>query len=111
MRLVALCRAEEVREGAGRGFRLGSGPGQIPVFVIRKDGALYAYINRCPHVGTPLDWTEDQFFDPNGLLLCGTHGARFRAADGYCVSGPCFGKSLKPAPIRLSDGEILLEME
>jgi nitrite reductase/ring-hydroxylating ferredoxin subunit len=104
-----LCRLEEVPEGGGRGFRFGSGPDLAAVFVVKWQGALYAYVNSCPHLGTPLDFPTDRFFDRGGCyLLCATHGARFRVEDGYCVDGPCSGKKLTPAAIRVDAGEIAL---
>ena len=105
-----LCRADEVVEGAARGFRFGSGADLEALLVVRKAGALYAYVNSCPHLGTPLDFLPDRFLDRDGEhLLCATHGARFRIADGYCTDGPCFGKSLRPLPIRVEAGDILLD--
>ncbi len=105
----ALCRVEEVPEGGARGFRFGSGPDFAAVFVVKRQGALYAYVNSCPHLGTPLDFLPDRFFDQGGrYLLCATHGARFRVEDGYCIDGPCAGKSLKKAAIRVEEGEIAL---
>ncbi len=102
---VRLCRADEVAEGKGRGFRIGAGTEQIAVFVIRRGGALRAYVNSCPHIGTPLDWLPDRFFDRSGEhLLCGTHGALFRPEDGLCVRGPCVGKSLAPRADRNGRG-------
>ena len=104
-----LCRAEEIPEGGGRGFRFGSGPDLQMVFVVRRHGALHAYANACPHMGTPLNFLPDRFFDRAGEhLLCATHGALFRPADGFCVEGPCAGKSLKPAAIRIVAGELVL---
>ena len=111
MRRERLCRADEIAEGAGRGFRLGAGAELVAVFVIRTGGALRGYINSCPHIGTPLDWLPDRFFSRAGdLLLCGTHGALFRPEDGLCVRGPCAGRRLAPAPIAIEDGEILLDL-
>jgi nitrite reductase/ring-hydroxylating ferredoxin subunit len=108
---TVLCRAEEIAEGAGRGFRIGAGTNQIAVFVIRFGGRLRGYINSCPHIGTPLDWLPDRFFARSGEhLLCGTHGALFRPDDGFCVRGPCVGRSLAPAPIAVEDGAILLDL-
>jgi len=106
-----LCRADEVAEGKGRGFRLGEGTEQIAVFVIRSGGDLRAYVNSCPHIGTPLDWLPDRFFDSSGdHLLCGTHGALFRPQDGLCVRGPCVGQRLAPAPISVEDGAVVLSL-
>ncbi len=105
-----LCRADEIVEGAGRGFRFTAGDDIIAVFVVRKDGALHAYRNRCPHVGSPLDWRPDHFFDVTGaFLMCATHGALFRPADGFCIDGPCAGRSLAAATIIVDGGEVLLQ--
>lgn len=98
-----LCRADEIPEGGGKGFVFGVGADQGRVFVVRHRGALYGYRNSCPHVGTPLDFMQDRFFDPSGTLLqCATHGAQFRIDDGLCVAGPCPGKRLTPVPVTLS---------
>jgi nitrite reductase/ring-hydroxylating ferredoxin subunit len=106
-----LCRADEIAEGTGRGFRLGAGTEQIAVFVIRTGGALHAYANSCPHVGTPLDFVADRFFTRDGKhLLCGTHGAQFRPEDGLCIAGPCLGRRLFRAEISLEDGEVMLAL-
>jgi nitrite reductase/ring-hydroxylating ferredoxin subunit len=103
-----LCCAADIPEGGGRGFVFGRGAEQRRLFVVRHQGALRAYRNACPHVGTPLDFVPDRFFDPSGTLLqCATHGARFRVDDGYCVAGPCAGKRLSPVEIVLS-GEFVL---
>ncbi len=104
-----LCRSDDIPEGTARGFRFGSGTEQQMVFVVRKNDVLYAYVNACPHIGTPLDWLPDRFLDRDRrYLLCGTHGALFRIEDGFCVSGPCAGRRLTPAAIRVAEGEILL---
>jgi nitrite reductase/ring-hydroxylating ferredoxin subunit len=56
-------------------------------------------VNRCPHVGTPLDWAENEFLDREGRhIVCATHGALFRIDDGRCVAGPCQGDRLEPFP-------------
>ena len=76
-----LCRVEAVPEGGGCGFSFGSGPDLESLFVVKQDGALYAYVNSCPHIGTPLNVVPDRFFDRDGKhLLCSTHGARFFAS-------------------------------
>ena len=111
MSTVPLCRADEVGEGTARGFRFGSGTDQFAVFVLRKSGVLRAYVNACPHIGTPLDWLPDRFFDREGAhLLCGTHGALFRPEDGVCVRGPCVGKRLAAAPLAVHEGVIEIEI-
>lgn len=104
-----LCRADEIGEGRARGFLTGEGVVRRDVILVRRDGVLRAYVNACPHQGTPLETFPDRFLDQDGLLVCSTHGARFRVEDGYCVSGPCAGKSLQGAPVAVEDGVIVVD--
>src|SRR3546814_6845572 len=92
-----LCRLAEISDGEGRGFILGTGAEQVALFVVRDGDHAFAYVNACPHQGTPLDWGgfdgEGRFVSADsGNILCATHGAEFRPADGRCLSGPCVGK-------------------
>ena len=105
-RSVPLCRLDEIPEGAARGFRLRDAAGrEVRIFAVRRGAFAYAYVNRCPHRGTPLDWLEDQLLDEAGhQLVCATHGARFRVEDGVCLAGPCVGDQLTPVPLALEDG-------
>jgi len=107
-RSVPLCRLDEIPEGRARGFRVRDAAGrEIRIFAVRRGGSAWAYVNRCPHRGTPLDWTPDDLLDAEGRhLVCATHGAIFRVEDGVCVAGPCAGDQLTPVPLELSD-EIL----
>jgi len=107
-----LCRVDEVAEGSARGFRLGRETAVRAVFVVKKGGAIYAYDDACPHMGTPLAFLPDRYFDRDGRsLLCGTHGARFRVEDGFCLTGPCAGRSLSRVAIRIDGGVIVLADE
>lgn len=100
-----LCRLDEIAEPGSRGFRIGSGGETRVIFVVREGGRVVAYENSCPHLGSPLDWVPDRFLDlEKRHILCATHGALFRIADGFCLAGPCAGKSLKPVPIRIEAG-------
>ncbi|MDX8395699.1 MAG: Rieske (2Fe-2S) protein [Mariprofundaceae bacterium] len=75
-------------------------------FVVCVRGKIYAYKNRCPHAGSPLDWLPGQFFSEDGSqLVCHTHDARFDPASGECLSGPC-PHGLEILPIRLTDNNI-----
>jgi len=90
--LITLCHMDDVEEGSSKGFSIGN----KHIFAVKKDGELHVYYNYCPHLGTPLEWQEDQFLDPDGALIqCSTHGALFLIEDGSCIAGPCKGKSLR----------------
>ena len=110
-----LCRLAEITDGEGRGFTLGEGIGEVAIFVVRQNDDAFAYLNACPHLGTPLDWGG---FDgggnfvsaDSGNILCATHGAEFRIVDGLCLAGPCLGKRLQG--VRLSrDADGLLRFQ
>jgi len=76
---------------------------------VRHGDRVYAYRNRCPHTGAPLDWQPDQFLDLEQMFIqCAFHGALFRIADGYCVRGPCAGQSLEAVSVRIDDGLVVL---
>lgn len=87
-----LCRPDELAEGQSRGFSIEG----LKLLLIRRDGRVHAYENRCPHRGISLEWVADQFLDTSGSLIqCATHGALFLIDSGECVAGPCAGDSLQ----------------
>ncbi len=97
---TVLCRNADITEGQARAFSFRDGAALFEMFIYRYHGALRAFVNSCPHAGTPLDWRPGAFFSQDGAyLLCSTHGALFRPEDGICVSGPCRGQALTPVPV------------
>jgi nitrite reductase/ring-hydroxylating ferredoxin subunit len=66
--------------------------------VVNHAGEVRAWINRCPHVGTPLDRWPNEFY---------THGALYEPVSGSCTAGPCAGDALTPLPLR-RDGDLLV---
>jgi nitrite reductase/ring-hydroxylating ferredoxin subunit len=102
-----LCRVDEIPDGAARGFTVEGAGAKVRVLAVRRGDAVYVYVNRCPHVGTPLDWAPDEFMDRERRhIVCSTHGALFRVDDGFCVAGPCSGDRLEPFPIAVRDGVV-----
>ncbi|SMF78211.1 Ferredoxin subunit of nitrite reductase or a ring-hydroxylating dioxygenase [Tistlia consotensis] len=105
---VALCRLEEIEDGEGKGFVLGAGSERREIVVVREGERVYGYLNACPHVGTPLDFQPDRFMNADGsYLLCHTHGALFEIETGYCIAGPCAGRSLTPVALELGSDRIV----
>ena len=95
--MIRLCAPNELTEGQSRGFAVT----ELKLLVVRREGQVYAYQNRCPHRGIPLEWQPDQFLDhSNSLIQCATHGALFLIESGECVAGPCSGQSLKALSCR-----------
>lgn len=105
-----LCRLDEIPEPGGKGVLLpGDGGRPHDLVVVRFGGQLRAYVNSCPHVGTPLDTLPDRFFTRGGdQLLCSTHGARFEPLTGLCVAGPCAGARLRAVAVRLEGASVVL---
>jgi len=105
-----ICASEALPEG-GRGvrFALAAFGGEEKGFAVRHGGAVCAFVNRCPHLGTELDWQPGEFFEESGLyLVCSTHGAIFEPRTGFCVAGPCRGASLEPLQVRETNGQVVL---
>lgn len=101
-----LCSLEDIPDGEGRGFESEDGE---DIFVLRQGATVHGYVNSCPHTASPLDWVENQFMSlDKSRILCATHGAEFRIEDGYCVFGPCQGKSLEPVPVLVRAGKVVL---
>ncbi|HZV99856.1 MAG TPA: Rieske 2Fe-2S domain-containing protein [Methylophilaceae bacterium] len=81
-------------------------------FAVRYNGVVYAYVNRCAHVSVELDWNEGDFFDfSKNYLLCATHGAHYEPQSGYCVMGPCKGRSLQPIMVIERDSKIFINLD
>ena len=59
-------------------------------FVMRFDGRVVAYLNRCVHVPTEMDWQPGEFLDrEREFIVCSIHGAVYEPATGRCAGGPC----------------------
>lgn len=105
---ITLCHTDDIPEGGARGFDLPQGK----VFAVKKTSGLYLYLNRCPHLGLPLEWEQDAFLDNEGLYIkCANHGAFFIAESGECIQGPCLGDSLWSVDYQLEDGNIIIAEE
>lgn len=105
--LTRLCELSDISDPGGRAFSWGEGAWPLEFFVVRQGKNAYAYVNRCPHAGSELNWQSDRFLTAEGdLILCQSHGARFTLPDGLCVLGPCPGESLTPIALVRRDGEL-----
>jgi nitrite reductase/ring-hydroxylating ferredoxin subunit len=76
-------------------------------FALRFDGRVVAYMNRCAHVPTELDWQPGEFLDRDKRwIICSIHGATYEPADGHCIAGPCRGESLIALDVVERDGQV-----
>ena len=104
--MITLFAVDDLEEGTSKGLEHNN----RYLFAVKKDDQLFLYWNRCPHLGTPLEWEEDRFLDADGeLIQCSTHGALFRIDDGHCLVGPCQGKHLQAVPFVVENGLVMVE--
>ncbi len=107
-----LCALADIADPGSRGFTFRVGDRLFAGFVVRRYGRLHGYIDRCPHAGLPLAMTPDRFLTrERDLILCSAHGAMFRITDGACLAGPCVGLALRPWPVRLQGGDVLVDQD
>ncbi|HMO46771.1 MAG TPA: Rieske 2Fe-2S domain-containing protein [Rubrivivax sp.] len=79
----------------------------LRAFVLRFDGQVVAYLNRCLHVPVEMDWQPGQFLDSEQrFILCSTHGAAYEPLDGRCVAGPCGRGRLTALRVEERDGQV-----
>ncbi len=105
-----ICESAALTDG-GRGvrFMVDAHGAMAPAFVVRYDGRVRAYLNRCAHIPIELDWLEGEFFDKLGVyLICSTHGATYEPATGYCIIGPCKGRHLSALKVVEHGGNVYL---
>ena len=76
-------------------------------FALRYDGQVRAYMNRCSHVPTEMDWQPGEFLDSGReFILCSIHGAAYDPLNGRCVAGPCGRGKLTELRVEEEAGEV-----
>ena len=97
----------ELTHGSSKKFTIRSGDRELEALLVNYQGALFAYRNRCPHVGITLDWVDNQFFSVDRrYLMCANHGAVFEPRTGECIWGPCAGLSLQSVSLEVEGEKI-----
>lgn len=103
-----LCRADELAErGRAVGFDVLLWRQPARAFALRFDGRVVAYINRCVHVPSEMDWQAGEFLDADKRhIVCATHGASYAPASGRCLGGACGGGRLMAIEVSESEGQV-----
>ncbi len=105
---LPLCASADLVDG-GRAWLWNVRERGLPVraFALRHAGRPVAYLNRCAHVPTEMDWLPGEFFDADcRLIVCALHGATFDPADGRCIGGPCRGGRLTAVRVAERDAQV-----
>ncbi|MES2832258.1 MAG: Rieske 2Fe-2S domain-containing protein [Pseudomonadota bacterium] len=105
---IAICAAGALRDNAkGIRFPITAFGADATGFVVRFQGSVYGYVNRCAHLAIELDWNEGEFFDTSGMyLMCAVHGAMYLPESGRCTGGPCRGQALQKIQVFEREGQI-----
>ncbi|HEA26585.1 MAG TPA: Rieske (2Fe-2S) protein [Ectothiorhodospiraceae bacterium] len=107
--MLVICTVAELQKSKTIGFSYKREGEEQSAFVVYDGGEVYAYENRCPHVGVELNWQPDQFLSLDGFSIqCSLHGAQFRLEDGFCHSSPCSGKSLQPLKVAICAENVII---
>ena len=103
------CDVGDLPPGRTARFRLTCGDRALEGFALNHDGRYHAYLNRCAHVGTPLDLWPNEFLTEDGReIVCATHGALYDPESGLCTAGPCAGDHLTPLPVRVEGRSVVV---
>ena len=104
------CAADTLAPGQTAKFRLFRRGRPVEAFIINTGDGYHAYVNCCPHAGTPLDLWPNEFLTEDARhLICSTHGAIFERHTGLCVEGPCPGASLERLPVEAVGPSLLVQ--
>jgi nitrite reductase/ring-hydroxylating ferredoxin subunit len=104
-----VCALSELPDGTARSFTVVSKDRKRTVIVVRRGNRLFAFLDRCPHMGTSLLWQDKVLITPDKAhIRCANHDALFRLHDGLCVAGPCASERLSAVPVQIIDEVIWL---
>jgi len=105
---VRLCAADElVERGDAVVFDVIQWRDKATAFAMRFDGEVVAYLNRCVHVPTEMDWEYGKFLDSGrDFIMCSIHGASYNPSNGRCVGGPCGRGSLTKLRVEERDQQV-----
>jgi nitrite reductase/ring-hydroxylating ferredoxin subunit len=108
--VIELCALARIPDPGTYELSWGEGDWPLSLFVVRRGDDVFGFVNRCPHAGHELNLRPNDFLTSDGdLLMCRSHGARFRIEDGFCVLGPCPGAFLPPFAVDVVDGIVVAE--
>ncbi len=103
-----LCRSDELIErGNALVFDVLHFREPAHAFALRFEGRVVAYLNRCVHVPTEMDWQPGEFLDSDKrYIVCSIHGATYEPANGRCAGGPCGRGRLTVLQVEERDGQV-----
>jgi len=103
-----LCASNELEErGRAHSFDVLQYSQPARAFALRFEGQVVAYLNRCAHVPTEMDWQEGEFLDSDKqYIMCSIHGAVYDPLSGRCVTGMCGRIGLTKIEVQEREGQV-----
>ncbi|MCK9360977.1 Rieske 2Fe-2S domain-containing protein [Patescibacteria group bacterium] len=102
IRKIQVAKTSDMKENRPVSFHFGP----IRGIAFKRGGTCKAYVNRCTHMGGPVDFCH------TGTLRCGWHGADFDPDSGAAVEGQAPpGSFLKRIDLVEEDGMLFAFME
>lgn len=99
-----LAQLDEIPIGGSHSVTLEGEKGSFPLLLVRLEGAVYGYVNACPHQFLPLDQRGSRILSQDGeVLRCTNHAATFSTRTGEGLSGHGEGCALDPVPLSVND--------
>ena len=109
MKKTEIYKSDNLLDGDAKGLVTTVEGMQRNIFLVRKGGKIFAFLNWCPHNQVLIDQIPNKFFNAEKTYIqCSKHGALFQIEDGLCVEGPCEGEYLKSLNIEVENGIIFL---
>ncbi|WP_050897874.1 Rieske (2Fe-2S) protein [Nitrospirillum viridazoti] len=106
---TAIGRLDAVAEDGSKEFVFGVGLNAFRMFVVRREGRCFGYLNLCPHYSLPLNVRADEFLSRDGArIMCRRHLAVFTIDDGLCIDGACTGSKLEAVPVSVDQAGMLV---
>ena len=105
---LPLCASADLAEaGTARVFDVLLWRRPARAFALRFEGRVVAYMNRCAHVPTEMDWQPGEFLDSyRESIICSIHGASYEPRSGRCLAGPCGRGKLTALTVAERDGQV-----
>jgi nitrite reductase/ring-hydroxylating ferredoxin subunit len=103
VRRIPIAKVGEIVPGSTKAFSFGPATKGI---AYNREGVLRAYVNRCTHMGGPVELCT------SGSFKCRWHGAEFDPCTGAAIDGEApEGTFLKPIEILEENGQLYAVLE
>lgn len=106
---ATICPSSQIDERGKHPFKILYRGEARDAFLIRFNGVVHGYLNRCVHMPKPLDCEHHNIFDESSRYLqCSMHKICYDPVSGESLSEICAGKKLTALKVREVGGWVYL---